>query len=748
MDVAAHKEQFYAAVFPSRPNEWEVDDIFEQLSGLDGPAREALLSHVGAIWPVSHSLCFAYLTDGIAALRMFPADLLPEWVRQTLGHYEQHGLAGARRFMSEVDKLFLGPMRGEAGVEFLEILATMSHYVRGIAGRSFEFGVSLVPMSDTRTIFLPERLDNFPEKRQNRALYKLLVALQWAHVESRIFQMVLDSSDDQSDPFAAFADRKLAIDLFSILQATRAFGLLRSRLPGLYHRSQGLCRSLLDKVGGDSGSRQKVELLRILLGAAMAGSDPDSPSMKHGAEFLPALTSDCLLSELFSRLDSLYGKFSRLPGTYRLGDATLLLGRFDFRQSSRIIVEKRREDKERFLGLLAPLMEPSAREADTKPSVNNGKIEGQEQILMLLHTLQQQTAEAGKLDLTIANDGMQISEELAAAIRDIVDDLGHLPKAYVQAAAGFGGSGVNFQESGHARNGKGSPIHQAISYDEWDYRRGGYRTNWCTLYEKRLHPVRSNFVATTLEKYRPQLIKLRRQFEMLRSRHRFVRRRRHGDDIDIDALIDALGDSRANLPPSDRLFIRLLRDERDITTVFLVDMSNSTEGWVGIAVKEALVLLAEALEIVGDQYAIYGFSGMRRSKSELFLIKGIDELYGTDVKGRIGAMKPMEYTRMGPPIRHLTKKLRDADSRARLLVVISDGKPEDYDDYKGRYAIEDTRKALLEARGNGLYPFCITIDKSAHGYLTHMFGRGNYIFVDNVLALPEKMAEMYRLLTS
>ena len=242
--------------------------------------------------------------------------------------------------------------------------------------------------------------------------------------------------------------------------------------------------------------------------------------------------------------------------------------------------------------------------------------------------------------------------------------------------------------------------------------------------------------------------RLRRQFEMLRTQNRFVKRRRHGDDIDLDALIDALGDSRAGLTPSDRLFVRLLRDERDIGAMFLVDMSNSTEGWVGVAVKEALVLLAEALEVVGDQYGIYGFSGMRRSKSELFHIKHFEEPYNTEVKRRIGSITPKEYTRMGPPIRHLTKKLLETQSKVRLLVVISDGKPEDYDDYKGQYAIEDTRKALLEARGCGIYPFCITIDKSAHEYLTHMFGKGNYIFIDNILSLPAKITEMYRLLTS
>lgn len=235
---------------------------------------------------------------------------------------------------------------------------------------------------------------------------------------------------------------------------------------------------------------------------------------------------------------------------------------------------------------------------------------------------------------------------------------------------------------------------------------------------------------------------------MLRSRERFVRRRRHGDDIDLDAMIEALGDSSAGLSPSDRLFVQLLRDERDIAAMFLVDMSNSTEGWVGVAVKESLVLLAEALEVVGDRYGIYGFSGMRRSGSELFHIKHLDEPYGAEVQGRIAAIGPKEYTRMGPPIRHVTKMLQQTQSTVRLLVVISDGKPEDYDDYKGQYAVEDTRKALLEARGCGVHSFCITIDKAAHDYLMHMFGKGNYIFVNDVLSLPSKMAEMYRLITS
>jgi nitric oxide reductase NorD protein len=177
-------------------------------------------------------------------------------------------------------------------------------------------------------------------------------------------------------------------------------------------------------------------------------------------------------------------------------------------------------------------------------------------------------------------------------------------------------------------------------------------------------------------------------------------------------------------------------------------MSNSTEGWVGTVIKEALVLLCEVMDIAGDPYGILGFSGMRRSRCEIFSIKQVEEPYTHIIHQRINSMMPREYTRMGTAIRYSTQYLKQCEARTRLLVTITDGKPEDYDDYKGEYAIEDTRKALMEARGCGMHAFCITVDREAHDYLPQMFGTGNYIFVDDIQKLPFKMVDMYRLLTA
>lgn len=747
MKLAEQKQQFYACVYPSHPNEWEVDEIFDSLAELDNTGREALLSHVGAIWPISHSLCFSYLSEGVRALGILPADLLPEWVRKILDLYEREGLIGARRFMADVDKFFLGPLRGESGVTFDEISATMTHYIRGVSGRPLELAISPLPKTDTRTIFLPELLTTFSEKRNNSLLYKLLVTLQWGHIQSRLFTEILGPDNTARHIFCRFPDRKLAENIFSLLQFSKIFHQLERQLPGLIRQSRELCIKLCLSIGHTAKAKEKSEAFQKLFmesldcGKNTAGFGLDARRMWRETE------NSSGLNEILALLPELYSKFSGLSGCCDPGPASMLLGEFDFTRAGEVIVLQRKKDKDRFIATLAVMLDKQGDSTDEGIQSRNVP-ERLEENLLLLAGRREQNRQEKKDTIQVDNDGLQLPEDLTALINEIERDLGYLPEAYVQAAAGLAGEGFNRQDSNSGEESVSFAEQGAHSYDEWDFRRGGYRSNWCSLHEKSINSVRSNFVASTLEKYASQMNRLRRQFEMLRTQNRFVRRRRHGDDIDLDALIDALGDSRAGLTPSDRLFVRLLRDERDIGAMFLVDMSNSTEGWVGIAVKEALVLLAEALEVVGDQYGIYGFSGMRRSKSELFHIKHFEEPYDAEVKRRIGSITPKEYTRMGPPIRHLTKKLLETQSKVRLLVVISDGKPEDYDDYKGQYAIEDTRKALLEARGCGIYPFCITIDKSAHQYLTHMFGKGNYIFIDNILSLPAKITEMYRLLTS
>ena len=160
------------------------------------------------------------------------------------------------------------------------------------------------------------------------------------------------------------------------------------------------------------------------------------------------------------------------------------------------------------------------------------------------------------------------------------------------------------------------------------------------------------------------------------------------------------------------------------------------------------MILCEALESLGDAYAIYGFSGWTRTRSDIYRIKRFDEAYDEVVRARIAAVEAKDYTRMGVAIRHLTQLLIRQPARHRLLVTLSDGRPDDFgDEYRGHYGIEDTRRALQEAHELGVRSYCITIDRHGADYLAHMYGAARFTVLDDVAALPLKVAEIYRRLT-
>jgi nitric oxide reductase NorD protein len=183
--------------------------------------------------------------------------------------------------------------------------------------------------------------------------------------------------------------------------------------------------------------------------------------------------------------------------------------------------------------------------------------------------------------------------------------------------------------------------------------------------------------------------------------------------------------------------------------MFMVDMSGSTKGWINDAEREALVMLCEALEKLGDSYAIYGFSGWTRTRCDIYRIKSFADRYDESVRGRIDAIEAKDYTRMGVAIRHLTHLLARQPARHKLLVTLSDGRPDDFgDEYRGQYGIEDTRRALQEAREQGIRSYCITIDRHGADYLRHMYGPASFAVLDDVKKLPLKVADIYRKLTA
>ena len=295
------------------------------------------------------------------------------------------------------------------------------------------------------------------------------------------------------------------------------------------------------------------------------------------------------------------------------------------------------------------------------------------------------------------------------------------------------------------------------SYPEWDLGIGDYRPSWVLVRELPLLRGSADFVEGVMAAYRPQLRSLRRQFEALRpSELELVRGLEHGDDLDLDRVVEALTVRRAGGSPSDRLYLRHERNRRDVAVAFLLDMSSSTNEVVSgggkriIEVeKEALVLIAEAVDAIGDRFAIWGFSGYGRDQVAFYVAKGFDQPYDQAARERIGAMSWKMENRDGAAIRHATRLLLREPARIRLLILLSDGKPLDCgcDHYADSYAQEDTRRALVESRQAGLHPFCITVDPHSRDYLQQMYGRGGYTIIDRVETLPLRIPAIYRRLT-
>jgi nitric oxide reductase activation protein len=312
----------------------------------------------------------------------------------------------------------------------------------------------------------------------------------------------------------------------------------------------------------------------------------------------------------------------------------------------------------------------------------------------------------------------------------------------------------------------------AYYYDEWDYRISDYRVKWCRLKEKEVEVGSSGFVSEVLGAYADLVAEVRRQFQMLKpERFKKIPHLERGEEIDLNAAIEASVDRRAGHSPSEKIYIEKNRKDRDFSTLFLLDMSASTDERVNGKNKtpeltpdspaekkvidierEALVVMAEALKEIGDEYAIFGFSGYGRKDVDFFTIKNFSEEYGEKVKGRIGEIKPQRSTRMGPAIRHAVEKMNGRESKIKNIILISDGYPQDYDygeDRAGKeYALQDTMRALEEATRKNIHTFCITVDRAGHDYLRKMCHPSKYLVIEETAELPRELPKIYRRLTT
>jgi hypothetical protein len=304
----------------------------------------------------------------------------------------------------------------------------------------------------------------------------------------------------------------------------------------------------------------------------------------------------------------------------------------------------------------------------------------------------------------------------------------------------------------------------AFNYDEWDRELTDHRVGWCRVIEKKVKRGNRAFVDDTRERYKGVVSSIRHQFQMMKPENLTkIANELDGEDYDLNAVVDYFIDRRADGQQSERIYTKRLRRRRDVAVSFLLDQSSSTARTIGrhplqpythpgrriIEIeKEGLVLMSEALEAVGDVYAINGFTSEGRRNVKFYVMKDFNEHYSDEVMRRIGGITYQNNTRLGAAIRHATAKLEKQEARTRLLIVLSDGRPYDHDYGDARYAREDTREALIDAKTRGITPFCITIDRESEAELRDLYGEVGYTIIDDVLSLPERLPGIYRRLTT
>ncbi|MBE7563339.1 VWA domain-containing protein [Acidithiobacillus sp. HP-6] len=322
-------------------------------------------------------------------------------------------------------------------------------------------------------------------------------------------------------------------------------------------------------------------------------------------------------------------------------------------------------------------------------------------------------------------------------------------EVWVLATEFYDDDGLTFNE----KEGK-TPVSQPVNYSEWDYQTQLERPLWVTVYEKHPKMGDPSEINTMLEQQKPLVQRLRKLIEAVQPQG-VVRTRKveDGDEIDINAAILAMTDIRMGQQPDPRIGIRTRLNIRDLSVMLLVDLSESTndllrtrsEGDVSVLhlAREATALLAEALERIGDPYMLCGFDSNGRHDVEFYKFKDFDAPYDDKVKGRLAGMTGQLSTRMGAALRHAGHLLDQRASQKKLILLLTDGEPADNDVRDPQYLRFDTKKAVEELNRKGIRTFCLSLDPYADEYVSRIFGQRNYLVLDHVDKLPEKLPQLY-----
>ncbi|MDP3063369.1 MAG: hypothetical protein Q8O40_09210 [Chloroflexota bacterium] len=794
----------------------------------------------------------AYMRSLPVVLSRITFNQLETWFTEGVRILQENpegGLAFFRLESSTSEQLLEGL---SSSLELERVHEVMRMYCRALAGASIEIasskeladkGIGWVSEGHASTegtkVFLPPVVDRYPDKAQNFAWYKVVSTHQVAHLEFGSFDYLFDepaplfkdlrhqlevnqpprkrpvsdapdAKDDGSAErgwvtdmgrfFNLFDDRKLALDVFTVLEDGRLDYRVKWEYRGIARAYSQVQLEALAERPPVEGLPLRQAMMELLIRLSLEQRKGLPVPVQYLREVkLIARVVRRLLNVTATVQDTaeatlrVYGVLSKLPNQQVPEDEW---DQQDMEQDE----EFSDEEMEQLLqDLQARQMQPQEGEEKEYESPEDVDFRGdfKPELVQLLTRLRGD----GKADLKLTKEQLEELLRHSAELK-LDEQQQQMPNAlelYIENLMKEAGIQLQSDRSkgyGPSTNDEdgGGPLEarepRTYAYDEWDFRANDYKPRWCIVREKNMDEGEVTFYNDTLRNYAGLMKDIRRQFELVMpERFRRLRRVNEGEDIELDPAIEAMIDLRIGVNPSDKVYWRRSKIEREVAVAFLLDMSASTAEAIDDGrhsmddrdapsdpveymtwlrqrregpsrrnykriidlEKESTALLINALEGIGDSYGIYGFSGYGRENVEFYVIKDVKEGFSDKIKKRLDKITPLHATRMGPAIRHTISKLERQEARTKFLFLISDGRPQDRgysrEGVEKEYAIHDTHMALLEARRKNITPFCLTVDKAGHDYLKAMCGDVGYEVLGDIWALPRRLPSLYKKLT-
>ena len=286
-----------------------------------------------------------------------------------------------------------------------------------------------------------------------------------------------------------------------------------------------------------------------------------------------------------------------------------------------------------------------------------------------------------------------------------------------------------------------------IKYDEWDYTKRAYKDNFCKVYPKSLLKTDVGYYKKTLNQHKSTLAGLRKMLTTVNNKYQQQRRQTQGDEFDIDAITDLFVDVHSGHTPSEKIYLSKRKKEKDLSILLLLDVSLSSDGYAAgnkvIDVeKQVSILFGEILEEFNIDFSIDCFYSKTRNHSSYITIKDFDEDWNK-AKLKVGAIEPSGYTRIGAALRHSGAMLDKRDTKNKWVILISDGKPNDYDKYEGKYGVNDVKQALRELNERQINSYALAIEAQAKYYLPQMFGQNHYQILTTPVELLQSLVQLY-----